>query len=174
VPGIHHLDATDRRLIDLLLENARQTYAELASQVSMSATQCHRRISAMEKSGAITGYSAVLDPATFGYPITIFVTVELRIDDSSTTADFEVAVRQVPEVLECHCLLGESDYLLRVVARDLDAYQRLHADVLGRLPGVSRITSHIRVRAVKEQRHPPLPPDRRAAAPRSRRPHSPR
>ena len=162
------MDAIDRQLVTLLLANGRLSYSDLAEQVSLSASQCQRRVRSLEERGAITGYTAVLGSAVLGYPIDVFVSVQLRIDDSSTIAAFEREVAAIDEVVECHCILGESDYILRVVARDLDGFQRLHADVLGRLPGVMRITSHVRARAIKEQSHPPLPPaSRRVSSRRS-------
>lgn len=144
------LDEIDRQIVDLLRQHARLSYADVGKQVALSASQCHRRVRALEQAGVIAGYHAAVDRAALGYPLDIWVSVHLRIDDSSTLAAFEETVRETAEIVECHCLLGEPDYLLRVSASDLDTYRQFHADVLGQLPGIARITSHVRVRAVKE------------------------
>lgn len=148
-------DEIDRALLELLGADGRLSYADLGKALALSPSQCLRRVRSLEQRGLITGYRAVIDRGALGYGLDIFVSVHLRLDDSSTITAFESAVGDVPEIIECHCLLGEPDYLLRVVARDLDGYQRLHTDVLGALPGIARLTSHVRVRAIKETAMPP-------------------
>lgn len=126
---------------------------ELAARVRLSIAPCHRRLRELERSGAIRGYRAVVDPATVGLGFEVLVFATLRQGD--TLADFDTAVAAIPHVLEAQRLFGEPDYLLRIVTADLAAYQRLYDEKLIKLPGVHRLTSTIVMKHVVDDR--PLP-----------------
>src|SRR5690606_3419680 len=117
--------------------------------VGLSASACHRRIKALEAAGMVEGYRAVLNPETLGFSMMFFIEVSLVSQSEPTLDAFEAAVRNVPEILECHLMAGQSDYILRVVCRDHEDFERLHRMLLARLPGVARIHSNMSIRTVK-------------------------
>ena len=143
------IDATSRKILDALQNNARITNVELAAQVGLSASPCLRRVRELEKSGVIRGYATLLDPARAGMPVSVFVNVTLERQTEGALEDFESAVPQWPEVMECYLMTGDSDYLLRVVASDIDAYQRFVLDRLTHIPSVASIKSSFALRQVK-------------------------
>ena len=115
-----------------------------------------RRVRSLEKAGLIDAYIAVLNPAEVGLPGTVFVEITLHQEQQKDLDAFERAARGVPEVMECYLMTGEYDYLLRVVIKDLDDFERVHRQVLTRLPGVSRIQSSVALRAVKKNTAIPI------------------
>lgn len=147
------VDRIDRKILAELQQDGRLTVTELAARVRLSIAPCHRRLRELERSGAIRGYRAVVDPATVGLGFEVLVFATLRQGD--TLADFDTAVAAIPHVLEAQRLFGEPDYLLRIVTADLAAYQRLYDEKLIKLPGVHRLTSTIVMKHVVDDR--PLP-----------------
>lgn len=142
-------DPVDRRILRALQRDSRVSMAELGESVGLSASACHRRVRALEERGLIEGYRAVLDAVALGFPMTFFIEVSLSSQSEMALDAFEAAVRDVPEVLECHLMAGQSDYLLRIVARDHEDFERLHRRLLARLPGVARVHSNMSIRTVK-------------------------
>jgi Lrp/AsnC family leucine-responsive transcriptional regulator len=142
------LDSVDRRILRLLQADGRMTNADLARQVALSESACLRRLKALEASGVIARYAAVIAERAVGLPISVFVTVTLASQAEAALTAFEQAVAAVPEVMECYLMTGGSDYLLRLVVRDVDDLERLHAKALTRLPGVNRVSSSVAMRAV--------------------------
>ncbi|MEB8386603.1 Lrp/AsnC family transcriptional regulator [Rhodobacteraceae bacterium KMM 6894] len=118
------LDATDRKMIQALQTNGRMTNLELAEQVNLSPSPCLRRLRNLEQNGVIKGYSVDVDAKAYGLPITVFVRVALDGHTADIVKKFEEEVRNIPEVLECYIMTGAADYLLRVVAQDLEDYER--------------------------------------------------
>jgi DNA-binding Lrp family transcriptional regulator len=149
------MDALDRKILAELQKDGRLTITELAERVKLSVSPCHRRLRDLEREGAIRGYRAVVDPAAVGLDFEALVFATLRWEDSGTVASFETAVAAIPYVLQAERLFGEPDYLLRVAAADLTAYQRLYDEQLVRLPGVQRLTSTLVMKHVVNDR--PLP-----------------
>jgi DNA-binding Lrp family transcriptional regulator len=149
------MDDVDREILAELQQDGRLTVTELAARVRLSVSPCHRRLRELERSGAISGYRAVVDPTAVGLNFEALVFVSMRQEDRETVAEFERALGQVDEVLEAQRLFGEPDYLLRVVAADLAAYQRLYDERLATLPGVQRLTSTLVMKHVVKDR--PLP-----------------
>ncbi len=141
------LDRYDRAILKLLQQDARITNASLAEKVSLSESACLRRVRALEDSGLIEGYTAVLDQQKAGYPVNVFVSITLDRQAQAGLAAFETAVRKLPELMECYLMTGDYDYLLRVVIADLADFERLHQQ-LTRLPSVSRVHSSFAVRTV--------------------------
>jgi DNA-binding Lrp family transcriptional regulator len=123
---------------------------------SASASPCHRRLRALENSGAISGYRAQLDAHALGLTFEALVFVTMRASDRSTLEKFEQSVTEIPNVLQAQRLFGDPDYLLRVITRDLTAFQRLYDEQLTALPGVQRLTSTLVMKSVAEGRPLPL------------------
>lgn len=142
------LDAIDRKMLRLLQQDGRITNADLARQVALSESACLRRLRALESAGVIGRYAAMINERAVGLPISVFVTVTLASQSEAALTAFEAAVAAVPEVMECYLMTGGSDYLLRLVVRDVDDLERLHAKALTRLPGVNRVSSSVAMRAV--------------------------
>jgi DNA-binding Lrp family transcriptional regulator len=142
------LDAADKALLRRLQREGRATNAELAEAAHLSESACFRRVRALEAEGVITGYAATVDPRAVGLALTVFVSITLSSQAQDVLAAFEAAVAEAPEIMECHLMTGQADYILRVVASDVDDLERLHAQVLTRLPGVARINSSIALRTV--------------------------
>ena len=142
------LDETDRRILVALQRKGRMSNAELAEAVNMSASACHRRVARLESDGYIKDYVALLDPRKMGRQTTVFVEITLRGQHDDVLAEFEKAVARVPDVLECHLMAGNADYLLKVVARDTEDFARIHRRYLATLPGVAQMQSSFALRRV--------------------------
>lgn len=121
---------------------------ELASVVGLSPSPCLRRVRALERAGVIRRYVTLLDQATVGLPVSVFVNVSLERQVETALETFEAAIQQRPEVVECYLMTGDADYLLRVVAQDLTAYERFLMDHLTRIPGVNSIKSSFALKQV--------------------------
>jgi len=143
------LDAIDRRILGRLQDNARLTNVELAEAVGLSPSPCLRRVRALEQTGTIRRYVALLDPAAVGLPVSVFVNVTLERQIESALERFEAAILKRPEVMECYLMTGDADYLLRVVTADLSAYERFLVEHLTRVPGVASIKSSFALKQVK-------------------------
>ena len=150
------MDAIDREILSALQADGRLTVTDLAGQVSLSLSSCHRRLRALEQSGTIRGYRAVLDQAAVGLGFEGLVFVIMATAERSTVSEFEAAVAAIPNVLQAHRLFGETDYQLRVVERDLTAFQTLYDERLATLPGVGRLISTIVMKRIVEDRPLPL------------------
>jgi DNA-binding Lrp family transcriptional regulator len=151
------VDDIDRMILAELQEHGRLTITELADRVRLTPAPCHRRLRELERSGVITGYRAVLDPAAAGLGFEALVSVTLDRGDAGTVAAFEAALAAVPQIRHAERLFGDPDYLLRVVATDLNHYAMLRDQKLATLPGVQRITSTIVMKRVVDNRPLPLP-----------------
>lgn len=149
------MDAIDRQIITELERDGRLSVAELAARVQLTAAPCSRRLRELERSGVIVGYRAVVDRARVGLNFEALVSVTMGVEDAKTIAAFEAGVADVPEVRQAERLFGDPDYLLRVVARDIDDYASIRDEKLATLPGVRRITSTIVMRQIVD--HRPLP-----------------
>ena len=144
-----NIDDIDRRILAGLQRDSRQPIAELAKAAGLSPSACHRRIKLLEERHVIASYGVALDRAALGYSIELFVELSLLNQTEEALTRFEQAVLRVPEILECHLMSGEADYLLRIVARDAQDYERIHRTRIARLPGVARIVSSLALRTVK-------------------------
>jgi len=143
------LDDIDRRILRDLQNDGRMTNVELARRVGISAPPCLRRVRALEEAGFIRGYHADLDPMALGYNITVFAQVGLSSQAEHDLAAFEGLVRSWPEVRECHMLAGETDFLLKIVAEDWEAYQRFITSKLTPAPNVNHVKSALTIRPSK-------------------------
>ncbi|HEX7110227.1 MAG TPA: Lrp/AsnC family transcriptional regulator [Aestuariivirga sp.] len=143
------LDKTDKIILVELQKNAQQSINDLAGKAGLSASSCHRRVKLLEEAGVITRYTATLDRTALGLANEFFVEVSLSAQTEEAFEKFEKAIQRVPEILECHLMSGQFDYLLRVVAIDAADYERIHRSRISRLPGVQRIQSSLALRTVK-------------------------
>lgn len=150
------MDHTDARILRALQRDASRPVAELASEVGLSASACHRRVKLLEEAGIIAGYRARLDPAKLGLNIQVFVEITLSSQSQEALNAFEAAVGRFDEILECHLTTGEADYLLRVVARDMGDFDNVHRNCLARLPGVARMQTIFSLRAIRPWRGYPV------------------
>ena len=123
-------DGTDRRILEVIQEDARISNTELADRIGLSPSPCWRRVRTLEDNGVIERYVTLVNAKAVGLPITVFATVTLEKQVESALESFEKAVTERPEVMECNLMTGEFDYLLRVVVPDLTAYERFLMDHL--------------------------------------------
>lgn len=151
------LDSVDISILTELQDNGRLTNAELAERVGLSPSACHRRVKTLESAGVIDRYVAILSEEALGRGITVYVQVTLDNQKRETLQAFEDAVAYVPEVMECYLMSGEADYLVRVLVRDANDYERVHREVLSALPGVARLNSSFTIRRVFSRTTMPVP-----------------
>ena len=150
------LDAIDRRILEHLQDNARISNVDLAARVGISASPCWRRVRELEESGVISNYVTLIDAASVGLMVSVFVNVSLERQVERELDVFQNAIRERPEVMECYLMTGEADFLLRVVVRDLMAYERFLMDHLTRVPGIASIRSSFALKQVKYRTALPL------------------
>ena len=146
------LDTTDRRILRALSADGRLSNQALAERVGLSPSATLRRVQALERSGIIAGYRAVLDPARVGVGFTAYVAVGLADHTKAGQEAFERGVARAAEVRECHNVTGTVEYLLRVEAADLAAYKHFHTEVLGVLPQVHSLTTYVVMGSPKDER----------------------
>jgi DNA-binding Lrp family transcriptional regulator len=150
------MDAVDRAILAELQADGRLTVTELADRVRLTPGPCHRRLRELERSGVITGYRALVNPAAVGLGFEALVQVTLERGDASTVTAFETAIAGLPQVRHAERLFGDPDYLLRVAARDLDSFAALRDQSLATLPGILRLTSTIVMKRIVDNRPLPL------------------
>ncbi len=150
------LDAVDRAILGLLQEDGRIANVDLAEAVHLSPSACLRRVRRLEESGRIDRYVALVDPAAVGLGSDVFVEITLTGQDEATLEGFEVAVSERPEIMSCHLMAGQFDYLVHVVVRDVADYEVLHRTHLAQLPGVARMVSSFALRPICNRTAYPL------------------
>ena len=150
------LDKTDRAILHELQLNGRLSNVNLAARVNLSESACLRRVKLLEEAGVIDRYAMILNQAAVGLPGNVFVEISLHQQQQQNLDDFENAVLEVPEVMECYLMTGEFDYLLRVVVADASDYERIHHGQLTSLPGVARVRSAFTLRAVTKKTEVPI------------------
>jgi Lrp/AsnC family leucine-responsive transcriptional regulator len=150
------LDAIDRRLLAALQENGRLPVTELAERVGLTTSPCLRRLKILEGSGVIRGYAAQVDQEKIGLPVSVFISIKLERQREEALERFERAIKGCEEVVECYLMTGTRDYLLRVVARDLTAYERFLKETLTRIEGVASIESSFALAQVKHSSALPI------------------
>lgn len=153
------LDRLDVRILNALQRSATLSAAEIADQVGAAAATCWRRIQRLERAGIINSRVTLLNREKLGLGLMVFVHVKLASHGRDALARFERAVRDRAEVLECYTLLGERDFLLRIVTRDTKTYEAFFLDHLSRIPGVQSVSSSIALSIIKETTAVPLAED---------------
>ena len=146
------LDRYDRRILQLLQEDARQSNLELAERIGLSASPCLRRVRALEEAGVIRGYRALLDAQRLGLSLMALVHISMDRHTPERFASFDAAIRRLPEVLECLLITGqEADYQLKIVVRDMQAFQQLLLEKITRIEGVSGVHSSFVLRKIVDK-----------------------
>ena len=145
------LDTVDRKILRDLQEDGRMTNVDLATRAGISAPPCLRRVRALEETGIIRGYHADIDGEALGYTVTIFAFVGLTSQAETDLQDFEAMVAEWDMVRECHMLMGETDFLLKIVAHDWDDFQRFLTSKLTPAPNVSHVKTALSIRSRKNR-----------------------
>lgn len=160
------IDAKDLQIVRALQRDGRLSNLDLAAQVNLSPSPCLRRVRLLEEAGVIRGYSADVDPKGVGLHITAFIRITLQRHDRDAVERFETSVQKMDEVLDCHLMTGEADYLLRVMVRDLEAYEAFVRNRLHAITGINSINTSLVYGTVKSSRVFPgghLPTERQQA-----------
>ena len=150
------MDRLDQAILDELQRDSRQSIADVAERAGLSLSACHRRIKLLETDGVIEGYGARLNPRALGLEIEVFAEISLVSQHHSALEKFERAVVGHDEILECKLTTGACDYILRIIARDVADYDRIHRNVLSDLPGVASMRSIFALRSIKDWRGLPV------------------
>lgn len=150
------LDAYDRRILELLQEDASLSSAQIAERVGLSQSPCWRRIQRLKEEGVIRGQVTLLDRKKVGLNTQIFAEVKLNAHGRSNFARFTEAIREFPEVLECYVLMGSVDFLLRIVTPDIEAYERFFFEKLSNVPGIQEVNSIVALSEIKSTTSLPL------------------
>ena len=150
------LDKIDRKILKDLQRDGRITNVELAKNAGISAPPCLRRVRALEESGVIRGYHADLDASKLGFAITVFAMVSLKSQAEDSLRQFEEAMRDLPEVRECHMLNGEIDFILKIVSKDLQSFQEFLTSKLTPAPNVASVKTSLTIRTAKQMPGVPL------------------
>ena len=151
------LDALDRKILEALQNDGRASNVELSARVHLSAPQCFRRVRSLEERGVIRAYRALVVPGAVGLDVTAFVSLNIAGEQFDRVREIEASIRAFPQILECHTVSGDYDYLLKVVARDLKSLSQFLTDRLMQVPGVDDVRSMICLEEVKAPA--PLPVD---------------
>jgi Lrp/AsnC family transcriptional regulator len=143
------LDETDRKILTILQDDATLGTAEVAEKVGLSQAPCWRRIRRMQEAGIILKSVTLLDRKKVGLPVMIFAQIKLSVHGSSTLPEFDAAIRGFPEVVECFTLMGQTDYLLKIIVPTVEAYERFFREKLSQLPAVRETNSAIALSEIK-------------------------
>lgn len=150
------LDRMDVRILEILQKEGRITTVELADRIGLSPTPCTRRLHRLESEGVIAGYCAVLNRKYVGFGVTAIVHINIDKHGFENTESFRKAIEEIPEIVSCHALAGSFDFILEVVAEDLEHYSNTMLHKLGDLPGVSFLQSTFSLRRMKDHAILPL------------------
>lgn len=145
------LDTVDRAILTELQWNGRMTNADLAAKVGLSPSACLRRVRALEEGEVIERYATLVNAAAIDRATTVFVEISLHSQSDAQLDAFEAAIEDCPEVMSCHLMAGDADYLVQVVCADVQHFERIHRDYLSKLPGVARIRSSFALRAIRQR-----------------------
>lgn len=142
-------DQIDLKILSALQRDSARGIADVAREVALSPSACHRRIRNLEQDGVIAGYGARVDPAALGYTMHLFVEATLTSQRGEDLDAFERAAAAVPEIIEGYLMAGGTDYILRIVAHDVADFERLHREKLAKLPNLARLQSRLTLRAFR-------------------------
>ncbi len=153
----HTLDNTDRRILEELQRDGSLSNVALAQRVGLSPSPCLARVKALEASGVIRQYVALVDPARLGLGLNVFINISLRTQSKEALARFEARISDLDEVMECYLMTGDSDYLIRVVVPDMGALERFILERLSPMAEVEKIRSGFALKQVRYKTALPLP-----------------
>ena len=151
------LDKYEKRILALLQEDASLSTAEISERIGLSPSPCWRRVDRLEKDGFIKRKVALVDRRKVGLNAHVFAQVKLNAHGRANLDEFSEAIRAFPEVLECYVLMGPVDFLIRIVATDIEAYERFFFDRLSQLPGVQEVNSTVALSEIKATTELPIP-----------------
>lgn len=146
------MDQTERKILALLQEDGRMSNVALAERIGLSESPTFRRVKQLEDSGVITGYAAIADQRRLGLEVTAFVQVTMERQPDSATQSFHAHVAEEPHIIECHAMSGSHDYLMKVVARNIDHFSMLCMERILKFPGVQHVESSFSLKAIKDSR----------------------
>lgn len=155
--GPMKLDHIDHKILKHLQENARITNAELAERVGLSPTPCLRRLRRLETEGIIKGYRTEINREALGVNVTVIILVKLEREDDKTLREFEAAIKNREEVMECYLVTGKFDYFIRVVVPSLATYETFLSETMLRMPNIATVESSFTLREVARKVVTPLP-----------------
>lgn len=147
---VRTLDKLDRKILMLLQQDGRMAMTELADTVGLTITPCIERVKRMERDGIITGYHARVNPLALDAGLLVFVEITLSAKSGRTFDDFRSEVVRIPQVLECHLVSGDFDYIIKARIKEIGQYRKLLGDILLQLPGVTQSKSFVVMEEVKE------------------------
>ncbi len=150
------LDNIDRNILRALQHDCKQSSVEIADQVGLSQTPCLRRIKNLESAGVIEKYIAVLNQSLLGYGMTFYTRIWLTGQDVETVDRFTSGIQKLPNVVECHLMAGDCDFILRILAKDIEDYRRFQIDHLNSLPGVQNVKTEIPMERIKYSHEIPI------------------
>ena len=150
------MDTIDKKILSALQKNGRMSITDLANHVGLSLSPCHRRVKQLEESGAIKGYSAQLDPNKIGLQFSAIVFINLKEGNNDSIKRLENALIDIPEIVQAQRLFGDPDYMLHVVAENLEDFQKLYDEKLSNIPSILRLTSTIVMKNVIAERIFPI------------------
>ncbi len=150
------MDARDLKILHELQQDASLSNVELAKRVHLSPSPCLSRVKALEKSGVIKQYVALLDPQALGLGLSVFISISLKEQTKQALSDFEQSIWQHSEVMECYLMTGDCDYLIRVAVKDIAALEKFILESLTPIPGIEKIRSSFTLKQVKYKTALPL------------------
>ena len=150
------LDNIDRNILRALQHDCKQSSVEIADQVGLSQTPCLRRIKNLESAGVIEKYIAVLNQSLLGYGMTFYTRIWLTGQDVETVDRFTSGIQKLPNVVECHLMAGDCDFILRILAKDIEDYRRFQIEHLNSLPGVQSVKTEIPMERIKYSHEIPI------------------
>jgi Lrp/AsnC family transcriptional regulator, leucine-responsive regulatory protein len=150
------MDKIDHKIVRELQVNGRISIQDLAAKVNLSPSPCLRRLRTLEELGAIRGYAAIVDEAKFGLPVTVFVRIRLDRHSEERVGRFERSVKSIAEILECHLLAGDFDYMLRILVSDLKSYENFVREKIHTIPGIAALETSFAYGTIKKTHVFPL------------------
>lgn len=146
------MDAKDLQILRELQNDGRLSNAELAERVALSPSPCLRRVRLLEERGVIEGYTAIVNQKAYGLPVTVFIQIRLEHHSTEAAQTFERAIQTIDEIMDCHLMTGETDYILRVVVGSLEEYEQFVRNRLHPIPNIASINTSFAYGVVKQSR----------------------
>ncbi|MFO7305545.1 MAG: winged helix-turn-helix transcriptional regulator [Gammaproteobacteria bacterium] len=153
---MHEFDRVDRKILDILQRNGRISITELAAEVGLSATPCAERVRRLERNGVITGYHAHVAPQALGKKLLVFLEIKLSAKSDEVFEKIKKELQSIPEVMECHLVSGDFDYLVKARLAEMNDYRRLLGHILQRLPAPAESRSYVVMEEIKETSYLPV------------------
>lgn len=147
---MHEFDRIDRKILDILQRNARISITDLAQEIGLSATPCAERLRRLERDGVITGYHARVSPRALGRNLLVFLEIKLAAKSDEVFEKIRKELQRMPDVMECHLVSGDFDYLVKARLAEMNDYRRLLGEILNRLPGSAESRSYVVMEEIKE------------------------